>query len=96
MSDFYSMDKTESILTNYLMIGDFAVCLHHAPDEITGQELPKWYRIQVSILQIQHLRSVFYNWGISAGASSGLGQGIDKRTCSGRNSPVIKKPIRTS
>ena len=47
MSDFYSMDKTESILTNYLMIGDFAVCLHHAPDEITGQELPKWYRIQV-------------------------------------------------
>ena len=48
MSDFYSMDKTESILTNYLMIGDFAVCLHHAPDEITGQELPKWYRIQVN------------------------------------------------
>lgn len=47
MSDFYSMDKTESILTNYLMIGDFAVCLHHAPDEITGQELPKWYRIQI-------------------------------------------------
>ena len=50
MSDFYSMDKTESILTNYLMIGDFAVCLHHAPDEITGQELPKWYRIQVNNL----------------------------------------------
>ena len=61
MSDFYSMDKTESILTNYLMIGDFAVCLHHAPDEITGQELPKWYRIQViqTILEKTYLELYF-------------------------------------
>jgi hypothetical protein len=47
MSDFYTRDNQESLLTYYLEMGDFAVCFHHAPDEITGQELGKWYRVQI-------------------------------------------------
>ena len=48
MNEFYTNDKEKSVLTNYLQMGDFAVCLHHAPDETSGQEVPGWYRVQVS------------------------------------------------
>ena len=47
MNEFYTNDKEKSVLTNYLQMGDFAVCLHHAPDETSGQEVPGWYRVQV-------------------------------------------------
>ena len=49
MTQYYNNDKTESILQTYPVIGDFAVSLHHAPDEHTGEELGRWYRIQVLI-----------------------------------------------
>ena len=48
MNEFYNADKEKSVLTNYLPMGDLAVCLHHAPDESSGQEIPGWYRVQVS------------------------------------------------
>ena len=60
MSDFYSRDTELSILTNYLDLGSYAMCLHHSPDEHTGKELSKWYRVQVgTILEIGE-HSSFY------------------------------------
>ena len=53
MNEFYSTDKDKSVLTTYLPIGDMAVCLHHAADETSGQEMPGWYRVQVRL--IKHL-----------------------------------------
>jgi len=47
MNEFYSTDKDKSVLTTYLPIGDMAVCLHHAADETSGQEMPGWYRVQI-------------------------------------------------
>ena len=52
MNEFYNADKEKSVLTNYLPMGDLAVCLHHAPDESSGQEIPGWYRVQVSAFLI--------------------------------------------
>ena len=47
MSDFYNRDTQLSVLESYLELGAYAMCLHHSPDELTGKELPKWYRVQV-------------------------------------------------
>ena len=47
MSDFYNRDTQLSVLDSYLELGAYAMCLHHSPDELTGKELPKWYRVQV-------------------------------------------------
>lgn len=47
MAEFYNRDVELSCLTEYLELGSYGSCLHHTPDEITGIESSKWYRIQV-------------------------------------------------